>query len=840
VFTLADSSRIEQFDRVFTIGHPDGIKFSTSMGFVNGLMKTSDLPEQLQAYLKNPDTEWIQTDAVIAGGSSGGPLLNEQGEIVGINTLRVGTRTGLAVRGRHVAELLKNATENVSSLPVPDSIVLITKAVAEIKRGFDLEYRQFMQDFQAARSSDDTAKLKQLIRKNNPGPACIQRCQELVTKHRGQPESVDAIRLSAAILASSPNSNSGRHFLDELLKQARADPTLIPPSAAVIGSLYGLSYSPELDQFLRSVISGDGEPGVKGSAGIVLVSAMVKSQDETLNAEMIELATAIRDRFGDEAYRGKRIREYLDPLIESQAFAIGSLAPDIEGKDSEGKEFRLSEFRGKVVVLDFWADWCPHCRNMYPHERKMIEHLKDQPFVLLGVNGDEPERARRAIKSGNVTWRSWLDGPSGPIGEKYKIESWPTIYVLDKEGRIRFKDVRGDELELAVESLLNDVPFLSAQDVVAADADWKYHPVTDTNELAEWQQPGFDDSKWTSGSGPFGYDQARTKLERAESGQRPVTMLFRRQFDRPAGDLPAKLLMQMRYRDGLAVHLNGKEVYRDALSAGAKLDSGAITRSGDPQARGITILIDSSELKPTGNCIAVELHQFSKYSAQPLFDLTLGSTPDLSKQLAAATSAQQLEICRLLTQTSGLEGSAEIIKQMQSHESADLQVRAAVAAAMNQLPVTLKEFEDPGDQQILARAVAGLNEAAWDVVSRDDLSDIQYAEALRKAQAACTLLPRVSSEYKELMEGTTNTLGVALYRNRQYDKAVETLNESIKIQGDNPVDAGYLALSVHRQGNDSDAERQRVHFAGLIASDEWKYDKNAGQIRQEVDREFAK
>ncbi len=96
---------------------------------------------------------------------------------------------------------------------------------------------------------------------------------------------------------------------------------------------------------------------------------------------------------------------------------------------------------------------------MYPHERGLIERLKDKPFVLLSVNTDEgKETLRKSIKSGEITWRCWCDGGSGgPISTKWGVDAVPTVYLLDAEGVIRFKNVRDEQLDKAAETLLKEM-----------------------------------------------------------------------------------------------------------------------------------------------------------------------------------------------------------------------------------------------------------------------------------------------------------------------------------------------------------------------------------------------
>ena len=97
---------------------------------------------------------------------------------------------------------------------------------------------------------------------------------------------------------------------------------------------------------------------------------------------------------------------------------------------------------------------------MYPHERSLVKNLANKPFALIGVNSDDsPETVRAAMKREDITWRSFFDGggTDGPISTRWGVRGWPTIYVLDHEGVIRFKDVRGDAMDAAIEELLDEM-----------------------------------------------------------------------------------------------------------------------------------------------------------------------------------------------------------------------------------------------------------------------------------------------------------------------------------------------------------------------------------------------
>ena len=96
---------------------------------------------------------------------------------------------------------------------------------------------------------------------------------------------------------------------------------------------------------------------------------------------------------------------------------------------------------------------------MYPHERSLVKRLQDQPFALIGVNSDpDLKQLKQAMKKENITWRSFWDKTTrGPIATKWNVHAWPTVYVLDAKGVIRYKNVRGKKLDEAVDKLLAEI-----------------------------------------------------------------------------------------------------------------------------------------------------------------------------------------------------------------------------------------------------------------------------------------------------------------------------------------------------------------------------------------------
>ncbi len=114
-------------------------------------------------------------------------------------------------------------------------------------------------------------------------------------------------------------------------------------------------------------------------------------------------------------------------------------APDFSAKDLQGRPVSLKSYRGKVVVLDFWASWCDPCIRLIPDLKALHRDFAEEAFVLIGVNSDDSENTlRAAIKTFGVDWPQVWDasGEHDPLGLKYGIYGIPATVIIDKEGRI--------------------------------------------------------------------------------------------------------------------------------------------------------------------------------------------------------------------------------------------------------------------------------------------------------------------------------------------------------------------------------------------------------------------
>ncbi len=142
-------------------------------------------------------------------------------------------------------------------------------------------------------------------------------------------------------------------------------------------------------------------------------------------------------------------------LFELQNLSVGKVAPEVLCLNIDGdKEDKLSNYKGKVVVLDIWATWCGPCKAMIPHEREMNEKLKGKPFAFISISGDETKETLTSfLEKEKMPWVHWFADRKG-ILKDWNIRFYPTMYILDHKGVIRAKGLRGEELEKKVNELV--------------------------------------------------------------------------------------------------------------------------------------------------------------------------------------------------------------------------------------------------------------------------------------------------------------------------------------------------------------------------------------------------
>ncbi|MGD0259953.1 MAG: TlpA disulfide reductase family protein [Verrucomicrobiota bacterium] len=153
----------------------------------------------------------------------------------------------------------------------------------------------------------------------------------------------------------------------------------------------------------------------------------------------------------------KMMRQQDEAKKLKAALVEGSKFPDFAEKDVAGKPLSVANYKGKVLLLDFWATWCPPCRAELPNVLKTFAAYHKQGFEIIGISLDkDQEKLTSFTKEKNMTWPQYFDGLvwQNKLAVKYGVNSIPATYLLDGQGTIIGKDLRGEALDQAVAKAL--------------------------------------------------------------------------------------------------------------------------------------------------------------------------------------------------------------------------------------------------------------------------------------------------------------------------------------------------------------------------------------------------
>ena len=151
-------------------------------------------------------------------------------------------------------------------------------------------------------------------------------------------------------------------------------------------------------------------------------------------------------------------QEDLDAQYATELLKEG-LAPDFTLPGTDGKTYSLKDFRGKTLILDFWATWCPDCRAEMPQLLALQKRIQDRKdIVMVGISCDtDPEKLSAYVKEQGISWLQLSDFKAkkeSPIYDTYKVKWIPTKYVIGPDGKILLATVVQDKVDAFVEKLM--------------------------------------------------------------------------------------------------------------------------------------------------------------------------------------------------------------------------------------------------------------------------------------------------------------------------------------------------------------------------------------------------
>ena len=166
---------------------------------------------------------------------------------------------------------------------------------------------------------------------------------------------------------------------------------------------------------------------------------------------------ALADRFEKENPNSPHAKALIGRVARIRGVMVGAQAPDISLSDTTGTPVALSSLRGKYVLIDFWASWCGPCRMENPNVVRVYNKFKDKGFTIYSVSLDQTKpNWTKAIRNDNMTWTNVSDLKfwQSAAAQQYGVQAIPQTFLLDRDGKIIAKNLRGDALEQKLEEIL--------------------------------------------------------------------------------------------------------------------------------------------------------------------------------------------------------------------------------------------------------------------------------------------------------------------------------------------------------------------------------------------------
>ncbi|MBN8421621.1 MAG: TlpA family protein disulfide reductase [Verrucomicrobia bacterium] len=335
---------------------------------------------------------------------------------------------------RSIILLLLSITSVVAQNTVPS----LTTEIRVIIDEYENSVRANTQKLIAATTEDEKNKYRATI--PSAGPYATK-MMKLVQANLDQPEVVKGV---SWLVTGAANFPEGQEAL-KMMGTTFADRAGIAEAVKQL-EYHGLPAEP----VLKAVIEKNTHRDEKAAALYALGAIHFKNFDASADRESaaaskskaLECFQQLYADYEDVTIQGFKLSDSVAKMFfEMTSLQAGCEAPQIEGKDADGVDFKLSDYRGKYVIVIFWGGWCHACHGILPLMNQAAEQLKDKNAIVIGVNTDIETEAKKALADYKVSFRNVLDNTSsGPNTTLYNLRNFPTLYLIDPKGLIAIKN----------------------------------------------------------------------------------------------------------------------------------------------------------------------------------------------------------------------------------------------------------------------------------------------------------------------------------------------------------------------------------------------------------------
>ncbi len=288
------------------------------------------------------------------------------------------------------------------------------------------------------------------------GAPCAAKLMALVKTNAENPEVVKGVTWLAINAASFPE---GEEALSLLGKKYAGH-------AGIAETVKQLEYRGMLaEPMLTAVLEKNNHREEKAAALYALGAIHFKFFDTTTDpvaaaaskTKALDFFQRLSASYSDVIVQGFKLADAAGKMLfEISNLQPGCEAPELEGKDAAGEAFKLSDYRGKHIIVMFWGGWCHACHGMLPLMNQTALRFKEKPVVVLGVNTDVEPEAQKALATYQVSFRNWLDNTSsGPNTSLYAPRSFPTLYLFSPKGIILLKNASLDAITARIDADLS-------------------------------------------------------------------------------------------------------------------------------------------------------------------------------------------------------------------------------------------------------------------------------------------------------------------------------------------------------------------------------------------------